>query len=201
VTPSKKGTGQPSASQPSVPRAAALRALCLVGFMGAGKTSVGTTLARRLGWRFVDLDERIQKREGRTIAAIFKDSGEPAFRRAEAAALSELLDESHSEPLIVALGGGAFVQPENARALKARGLSIIFLDAPVEELRRRCRPKGALRPLFQDENQFRQLYEERRGSYMQADIRVDTTGHSVEETVAEVTSRLGLDDKHERSQK
>lgn len=167
--------------------------------MGAGKTSVGTALARRLGWRFVDLDERVEKREGRKIAEIFQDSGEPAFRRAETAALDELLAESRSEPLVVALGGGTFVQPENARVLKARGLPIVFLDAPVEELRRRCRPKGATRPLFADANQFRQLYEARRSSYMQADIRVDTTGHSVEETAAEVVSRLGLDGQHEFS--
>ncbi|MFB3915405.1 MAG: shikimate kinase [Terriglobales bacterium] len=176
-----------------------MRAVFLVGFMGAGKTSVGVALARRLGWRFVDLDERVEKRERRKIAEIFAESGEAAFRRAEAAALKDLLDESHSRPLVVALGGGAFVQPENARLLKTRGGPVVFLDAPVEELRRRCGPKAATRPLFANENQFRQLYESRRSSYMQADICVDTTGHSVEQTAAEVAQRLGLDEQHESS--
>lgn len=176
-----------------------LRAVFLIGFMGAGKTSVGIALARRLGWRFVDLDERVEKREGRKIAKIFAESGEAAFRRAETAALRELLDKSHRKPLVIALGGGAFVQAENARLLKMSGAPVAFLDAPVEELRRRCGPKGATRPLFADENQFRQLYESRRSSYMQADIRVETTGQTVEQTAAVVASRLGLDGQDECS--
>jgi len=70
---------------------ARVRAVILVGFMGAGKTSVGRALGGRLGWRFQDLDERVQAREGRSVADIFRESGETEFRRAEHAALRELL--------------------------------------------------------------------------------------------------------------
>ncbi len=68
----------------------------------------------------------------------------------------------------------------------------MFLDAPVEELRRRCVPEAAARPLFREENQFRQLYERRRGSYMRADLRVDTAGKSPAEVAAEVANGLGV---------
>jgi shikimate kinase len=168
------------------------RAIFLVGFMGAGKTSVGRQLAHRLGWRFLDLDELIEERQGRSIAEIFRDSGEAAFRREETAALLELLKNRRQRRLVVALGGGAFAQPLNLQALKRSALPVIFLDAPLEELRRRCGPKADTRPLFQDENQFRQLYEARRSSYMQADLRVETAGQTVEETVTEVVARMGL---------
>src|SRR5260370_38013393 len=92
-----------------------VRALFLVGFMGAGKSSVGRALGERLGWTFVDLDERIERREGRAVAELFRSSGEQKFRRAERAALDVLVKELRSaSAMIVALGGGAFVQKENA---------------------------------------------------------------------------------------
>ncbi|PYX66736.1 MAG: hypothetical protein DMG74_02980 [Acidobacteria bacterium] len=95
------------------------RAVFLVGFMGSGKSSVGRALSRRLNWRFEDLDERVQARENRAIADIFRDSGELVFRQAEHAALLELLAEvKASTPVVAALGGGAFIQPENAELLK-----------------------------------------------------------------------------------
>ena len=160
--------------------------------MGAGKTSVGQALAQQLKRDFVDLDDVIVAREKRSIAEIFRDSGETAFRRAEADALRELLTRNDTTPGVVALGGGAYVQEENARALTDAGATVVFLDAPVEELHRRCRPKADERPLFQDENQFRQLYEARRGAYMKADIRIETTSLNIDEVAAEVARRLGL---------
>jgi len=94
------------------------RAVFLLGFMGAGKTSVGQALARRLGWGFVDLDQQIERRAGRTIAEIFAGSGEDAFRRIETAVLRELLAKlGHGSPLVVALGGGTPVREENAALL------------------------------------------------------------------------------------
>src|SRR2546423_14156771 len=85
-----------------------LRAVILVGFMGAGKTSVGRALGDRLGWRFQDLDDRVRAREGRTVAEIFRESGETEFRRVEHAALRELLAETEvGTPMVLALGGGA----------------------------------------------------------------------------------------------
>ena len=83
--------------------------------MGAGKSSVGQAMGKLLGWAFEDLDERIESREGRAVAEIFRDSGESAFRRAEHAALKELLKELRSgTEKVVALGGGAFVPERNA---------------------------------------------------------------------------------------
>jgi shikimate kinase len=172
------------------------RAVVLVGFMGAGKTSVGQALAKRLGWRFVDLDEQIQQREGRTIAEIFRDSGEPAFRHLETEALRALLEQdADSSGVVAALGGGAFTQQENLELLQAARYPSVFLDAPVVELRRRCAADDSVRPLFQDENQFRQLYEVRRNAYMKADFRVETAGKTVAQVAAEVSTLLGWDSR------
>ena len=94
--------------------------MILVGFMGAGKSSVGRAMAEQLGWTFEDLDDRIERREGRKVPEIFRDSGEAGFRRAEHTALKELMQELQAAPeKIVALGGGAFVQKKNAGLLEA----------------------------------------------------------------------------------
>jgi shikimate kinase len=95
--------------------------------------------------------------------------------------------------MVVALGGGAFAQAANAAMLKMASTRVIFLDAPVDELRRRCEKEGAGRPLFQDENQFRQLYEARRGSYMAAERRMETGGKTPAQVVDEIVQFLGLD--------
>lgn len=161
--------------------------ICFVGFMGAGKTTVGGLVAQRLQRRFVDLDDRICRREQREIAAIFRDSGEPYFRRVESESLRALLQEAAAAgSLVIAVGGGAFVQPGNAALLREYGFSTVFLDAGVEELRRRCAGGGPERPLARDENLFRQLYEARRSAYMAAEIRVDTGGKTPEQVVEEV---------------
>jgi shikimate kinase len=167
-----------------------VRAVCLVGFMGAGKSSVGGALSRQLGWPFVDLDERIQSREGRSIDEIFRQSGEAEFRQAEQAALRELLLGIDSSPLIIALGGGAFVQAENAALLEQVGVPTIFLDAPVDELFRRCQEQQLERPLRRDREQFRQLHEARRAGYLRAGLRIETGGKNVDMVATEVASRL-----------
>jgi shikimate kinase len=169
------------------------KAVFLVGFMGAGKTTIGRCVARRLGWRFVDLDNRVEAREGRTVADIFRDSGESAFRAAEAAALHELLGEiGAGTNTVIALGGGTYVQPANAEAILLSGAPVIFVDAAFEELVRRCSAKGTVRPLFQNAEQFRRLYEDRRRSYVKADLRLDTTFKRAEAAADELISFLGL---------
>ena len=88
-----------------------MRCVVLIGFMGAGKTTVGRELARRLRWHFLDLDDVIEQREQKSVAEIFASSGEAAFRQAESAALAALLqDRESSSDLVLALGGGAFVR-------------------------------------------------------------------------------------------
>jgi shikimate kinase len=171
---------------------ASVRILCLVGFMGAGKSSVGRALGSRLGWPFEDLDERVQRREQRSIEQIFRESGEVEFRRAEHAALRELLSEPGLPPRILALGGGAFVQPENAALLSAAGVPTVFLDAPVEELFRRCQEQAVERPLRRDQDQFRQLYATRRPHYAAAAWRIETGGKDIESVAEEIIRCLGL---------
>jgi shikimate kinase len=167
------------------------KAVFLVGFMGAGKTTTGRALARRLKWRFVDLDDVIVARERRSVADIFAQAGEAGFRAAETAALRAVLDQlRRSSPAVIALGGGAIVQPQNATLVKETGAPVIFLDAVLDELHRRCAARGSARPLYQDMNQFRQLYESRRGAYMAAGERVDTTGKRSPQVVADVLQLL-----------
>jgi len=178
----------------------------LIGFMGAGKSSVGRALAEQLAWTFEDLDERIERRERRKVPEIFRDSGESAFRRAEHAALKELLGELRSGgERIVALGGGAFVQKENARLIEASGVPTVFLDAGVEELWRRCQrqaeQKEIERPLLGGMESFRELHEARRTHYLKASLREETGGKSVAEIAAAVIQALGLDRSQDRSQR
>jgi shikimate kinase len=165
----------------------------LVGFMGAGKTSVGRALSRRLGLPFEDLDDRIQNRERRTIAQIFREAGETEFRKAETAALRELLAEPGSLSRVVALGGGAFVQPVNAALIEEAEAHSVFLDAPVKELLRRCQQEQKERPLRQSTRQFRELYAKRRRAYMKAAVRIETNGKDVSTVAAEVACSLGLE--------
>ena len=172
-------------------------AVVLVGFMGAGKSSVGRVMGQRLNWIFEDLDDRIERRQGNTVAEIFRAGGEQAFRRAERAALQEVLEELPRGPSrIIALGGGAFVQKGNAVLLKAAGVPTIFLDAPVEELWRRCREQagkvGTQRPLLGSTKRFCALYEARRNGYSKASLRIETGSRSVEEIASEIAQSLGL---------
>lgn len=168
------------------------RAVFLIGFMGAGKTSVGRLLASSLGWHFADLDERIELRERRTVEEIFQQSGESEFRRVESEALAAVLAEAGSTATVVALGGGAFVQAENSALLETAGATLVFLDAAPDELFRRCLGEKGKRPLRQDWEQFSRLYEKRRAHYLRAGLRVDTSGLSVETVAAEVARRLRL---------
>lgn len=184
-------------SKRSLDGGVSLHGVFLVGFMGAGKTSIGRALGKRLNWTFEDLDERIERRESHTVPEIFRDSGESEFRRAEHAALQNMLEELRAGAVrIVALGGGAFVQENNAALLQAAGVPTVFLDAPVEELWRRCSEQagaaGTERPLQRSLDQFRELYETRRRSYMKASLRIQTGGRSQEEIAEEIAQKLGL---------
>jgi shikimate kinase len=163
----------------------------LIGFMGAGKTSVGKVLAQRLGWSFYDLDEAIEGREQRSVAAIFEQSGEQAFREIETAALLALLERSE-EGCVIALGGGAFVQTQNRKALEQAGGITVLLEASVGELQRRCEAAGSVRPLARDTARFEQLFSARRQAYDLARFRVDTEGKEIDEVAAEVERTLGL---------
>jgi shikimate kinase len=163
------------------------RVVFLVGFMASGKSSVGQELARRLGWKFVDLDAQVEVREGKTIPEIFRQHGEAAFRAAETAALEDLT-KSLEHDSVVALGGGAFAQ-SNIREL-LRPWPTVFLQAPVEELWRRCAGDQTIRPLRKDRDQFAQLHRERLPFYQQATLTVDTTAKDPSVICAEIHEAL-----------
>ena len=177
---------------PARPSASPVRAVFLVGFMGAGKTTVGKALSHDLGWPFEDLDDRLQKREDRTVEQIFRESGEAAFRRAETSALRELLDELGTTPRVVALGGGAFVQPENAELVQRPDVTSVFLDGPVEELFRRCDKQQIERPLRGSLEQFQQLHQVRLPHYLTAKLRIDTASKDVEAVANELRRKLAI---------
>ncbi len=171
--------------------------------MGAGKSSVGRALGQRLGWTFEDLDERIELRERRKVSEIFRDSGEVEFRRAEHAALRELLTElSGGAKRIVALGGGAFAQPENIDVIEASQAATVFLDADAVELWRRCQEQAAEqkteRPLLSNRRSFFDLYAARRPHYLKARFRQDTGGKAVDEIVGALVEALRLNPSREK---
>src|SRR5208337_3166983 len=145
--------------------------------MGAGKSTVGTRLARQLGWRFVDLDERIEEVAGIAIPEFFERHGEPAFRQLEADQLRGALGRAGErlEPTILALGGGTYAQAGAPEFLRNAGVAVIWLDTPIEVLLSRCTTMTG-RPLFRDENSFRSLYALRLPSYQLADFRVESVG-------------------------
>jgi shikimate kinase len=188
--------GSPGSRQdvtaPAAGSDAPVRVVVLVGFMGAGKTSVGRELGKNLGWRFVDLDDRIQEREKRSITEIFRESGEAEFRRAEHAALKEMLETGGAAPLVLAVGGGAFGGAENASVFEASSASTVFLDASADELWKRCGADRTERPLRRQESAFRQLYQDRRPRYLRATVHVDTAGKEVRRIADEVVASLGL---------
>ncbi len=164
--------------------------LVLAGFMGSGKTTVGRLLAQRLGWRFCDLDERIEAAAGTTIAAIFAQRGEAAYRGLEHQELVQALGAARTRRTVLALGGGTFAQPANREPIRAAGGSTVFLEVPIELLLQRC-AGIANRPLFRDAHSFRALYEQRLPFYRQAAWTVDAAGEpaAVAERIVEAVSR------------
>ena len=168
-----------------------VRALALVGFMGAGKTTVGRELAGILGWAFQDLDDLIQAREGKTIEQIFQQSGESHFRELESQLLRETLAQIHSSATILGLGGGAFMNANNRRVLAESRVPTVFLDGSADELFDRCDPT-VVRPLRRDREQFRQLYESRREHYAKADFVVTTQQKDAPSIAQEIISKVNL---------
>lgn len=158
--------------------------ICLTGFMGCGKSSVGRVLAERLGCGFTDLDDYIVSREGCSIAEMFKD-GEKAFRKIELEALKAYMD-SVQEPSVLALGGGTFTIDE-ARSLVLERSRSFYLRTSLECIRKRLGDKDDSRPLFADASR---LYEARRALYEQAAYTLDTDELSPEQLASAIIDIL-----------
>jgi shikimate kinase len=154
----------------------------LLGFMGVGKTTLGALLAQRLHWPFIDLDATIEAGQQTTIRQIFENAGETFFREIERAAL---IEASKTEPAVIALGGGTFVQPDNFEFIQENGGATVWLDCPLDELRRRCEDKTD-RPLFKDPVSFARLFEQRLPFYQRARFRISTEGRSPEQIVEDI---------------
>jgi shikimate kinase len=181
---------------------AAARHVVLVGLMGAGKSTVGSAVARRLKRDFVDLDDVVARREGMAVAEVITSKGEASFRRVEATALADVLS---GPPVVLATGGGAVLDPAS-RQLMQRGAAggsspiVVWLDAPVSTLVARVAPRGAAqRPLLADGDPdavLTRLDDERRAHYQEvASVVVDAgrgnpgeVAHRVLDAVSEVAA-------------
>jgi shikimate kinase len=157
----------------------------LIGFMGAGKSTTARALGRRLGWRVEDVDERIEARERRAVADIFADQGEAYFRAAEREIVRQLAGQRE---IVVATGGGTFVDPENRAVIRADGAAV-WLDVPFDVALERA-PRDGSRPLAADRPQFEALYLSRRAAYQQAHARFDASVPT-EELVERILDWLG----------
>jgi shikimate kinase len=143
----------------------------VVGFMAAGKSTVGRALAHRIGWSFFDIDEEIEAAEKTTIAKIFETRGEVEFRRIEADILQRHVRWiERGRPAVLALGGGAFAVPANRDLILDNGVAI-WLDCPFDRVQRRV-AQASHRPLARDPQKFAELFESRREAYGLADIRI-----------------------------
>lgn len=159
--------------------------LYLVGFMGAGKTTVARAIGRRIGWRVEDIDERIEARERKSVAAIFAQQGEPHFRQLERQMIGELLPERQ---IVIATGGGTFAEPDNRAVMLADG-AVAWLDVPLARLIERL-PADGRRPLAADRARMEQLFARRQLAYAEAHVRLDATV-PVPEVVEQLLAWIG----------
>lgn len=167
----------------------------LVGYRGSGKSTVARLAALRLGWTWIDLDVQIELAAGKSIAAIFSDEGEAAFRDRETAALERLLGQ---DQLLVALGGGAIEREVNRRQLKSLG-SVVYLTADPRTLAERIAADATTvsrRPNLTASGGFEEIaavLTRRDPLYRQcADVVVDTEGKTAQAVADELLRRLHL---------
>jgi len=163
--------------------------VALTGFMGVGKTRIGRELARELLLHFVDLDRLIERETGLAIPDIFRYLGEETFRRLEREAVAELVGKDY---MVVSLGGGTFIDPENRRRLLHRGPVVALWASPETILERVSRRPGK-RPLLNSEDplgRIKRLLTERADLYREAPIHVESEGRSPRETARAIVEEL-----------
>ena len=161
--------------------------IVLIGFMGAGKSICGRVLARRSGRGFVETDDMIVARDGRSIPEIFRQDGEERFRQLEGEVLEELALKGGN---VIATGGGLPCREGRMELLKSLG-TVVWLDGDFRELHTRA-SRGGDRPMLQGRSlaEVEALYRQRTAFYRQAHLTIDTTGLSVDEVVSRVLRAL-----------
>ncbi len=165
-----------------------MRNIVLTGFMGTGKSSVGEKLAKKLGYRYFDLDCLITDEAGMTISEIFEQHGETRFREIESSVIERI---SAMGNLVISTGGGAVIRDRNREMLRSSGV-MVNLKASVDEIFARLR-SDVSRPLLKDDMSLEKIgmmLREREPFYAEADIRIDTTGKKVDDVVREILLHL-----------
>jgi shikimate kinase len=164
--------------------------IVLTGFMGTGKTVVGRRLAKRLGWKFVDVDQLIEASAKMPIAKIFTGRGEAVFRRLERRCIRRALRAHHQ---VIATGGGAFVDAQNRSRLRATGPVICLTARPrtiLDRLGHRIESRPLLSGSSNPHERIRSLLSQRAKTYAQADITCDTSDLTVEEVIDRLWEQL-----------
>jgi shikimate kinase len=183
------------ASNPTPPATTVPERIVLTGFMGAGKSTVGRTVAERLGWEFVDLDDVIVEAAGKSIAELFDSIGEAAFREQEHRALHSVLARSR---IVLALGGGAIETAANRDLLRnSANTCVVYLEAPLGTLLERCQqqqaqPGAAVRPVLADLENLLQRFTLRLPHYRTAHHTVRTTGKDPASVAEELLRKLQI---------
>ena len=177
--------------------------ISLTGFMGCGKSSVGRKLSELLCCRFMDLDEKIERREGKSIADIFAEDGEGEFRRIEKEVLKDILDSPGGVPVILALGGGA-VMTEGSEEMVHEGTICVYLKASVDTLVEHLSGETSGRPLLNNQSvmssevdtsplrkRILELMSLRAETYQRtAHVIIETDGKSIDEIANEIVANL-----------
>ena len=167
--------------------------ITLTGFMGCGKSSVGRCLSELLCCPFIDLDDAICERSGRSIPEIFASEGEAEFRKLEAETLRSILTPSGTVRTVIALGGGTVMTPECSEIVKERSVCI-YLKASIDTLVRHLETEASGRPMLQGDSlrsRIEELMNIRTETYESiAQITIETDGKSIEAIAEEIINRL-----------
>jgi shikimate kinase len=185
MTPTFRTSQPASAADPSLPH------LILVGLPGSGKTTVGQAVAERLGRRFLDLDQEIERREGRSISQIFGEKGEPYFRRKERELTEELTVVGN---MIVAPGGGWAADPDVVAIVRPPS-QLVYLRVSPETALKRLGPMRMMRPLLSRPNpldELKRLLAARKAAYETADHVVSTELHDLQKVIEKVTELASM---------
>ena len=159
--------------------------IVIIGFMACGKTEVARVVAKQLNLKMIDLDEEITSSKRRSPAELIREEGEVFFRSIETATLHGVLEQNETN--VIALGGGAWIQPANRQLLAAKNATIVWLDTPFEICWSRIESSSEDRPLGTTREQATELFNQRHPIYELAPIRIDVIGA---DTPPEIAGRV-----------